>query len=175
MLVKTAMPSKRRHSLHLIFQFSRGICKDESGSASIEFVLLAIPLFLSIFIFLGHFENLSHSELIAQTIVRESLRAYVTSENSWSAPSRADQVLKSAAKAEGLTDSEIQSLDLSFQCSEFPCLKPGGKVHATLKLALNNQKRLVIAEAEEYISPWQWSGLYPNLFDQTKSLSDVQM
>jgi Flp pilus assembly protein TadG len=31
------------------------IAKDESGSASVEFVLLALPLFIPIFIFLNQF------------------------------------------------------------------------------------------------------------------------
>ena len=54
---------------------------EESGSATIEFALLAIPLFLPISLFLNHFATLSNSELVARTLVRESLRAYVTSPN----------------------------------------------------------------------------------------------
>ena len=131
----------------------------ESGSASVEFVLLAIPLFLPILFFLGQFEQLSHGEIVARSLVRESLRAFVTSENPWSAGSRANQTLLTAAKEEGLKQQEIESLDLKFTCSNFPCISPNSKVHATLKLRLNKSNREVIAEAEEFISPWQYNGI----------------
>ena len=130
----------------------------ESGSASVEFVLLAIPLFLPILLFLNHFEQLSNSELVARTLVRESLRAYVTSPNPSVAPVRANQTLVAAAKVQGLSAAQIDSIDLTFQCSETPCLSPGGRVRATLKMRIpGSQDREVISQAEEYISPWQWN------------------
>ena len=69
------------------------LINEDKGSASVEFVILAIPLFLPILLFLNHFATLSNSELVARTLVRESLRAYVTSPNNDVAPSRAWQVL----------------------------------------------------------------------------------
>lgn len=139
------------------FSFRR--LSSDSGSASVEFVLLAIPLFLPILIFVNQFASLSNSELVARTLVRESLRAYVTSENPLVASSRANQVLVEGAKIAGLKQEEIRNLKLNFECSEFPCISPGGKIRAILSLRLPNQNREVRAEAEEYISPWQWNGL----------------
>ena len=132
--------------------------KEDKGSASVEFVLLAIPLFLPILIFLNHFAALSHSELTARTLVRESLRAYVTSPNNEVAPSRAWQVLTIGGKSEGLTPSQISALDISYQCSANPCISPNGRIRATLKMPLPKENRAVIAEAEEFISPWQFNG-----------------
>ena len=152
----------------------RNTIADEDGSASVEFVLLAIPLFLPILIFLVQFENLSSSELIARSLVRESLRAFVTADNPWSASNRAKQVLEAGAKAQGLTNNQIDSLDLNFQCSDIPCLSPGGRVQATLKLKIGNQNREVVARAEEYISPWQWNGIGTGLVSRAKSALDVQ-
>ena len=150
--------------------------KSESGSASVEFVLLAIPLFLPILIFLNNFATLSNSELVARTLVRESLRAYITSPNNEVAPDRAWQVMNVGARAQGLTEAEISNLDLKFQCSMNPCISPKGRVRATLKMKLTNQERLVTAEAEEYISPWQWNGeghgLQPNLTIETNVIKD---
>lgn len=99
-------------------EWFRYLYESESGSASVEFVLLAIPLFLPILIFLNHFATLSNSELIARTLVRESLRAYVTSPNNEVAPNRAWQVLSVGGKAEGLSTEEISNLDLNFECSD---------------------------------------------------------
>lgn len=131
---------------------------EDSGSASVEFVLLAIPLFLPILIFIGHFATLSNSELVARTLVRESLRAYITSPNNEVAPNRAWEVLTIGARAEGLKEGEISNLDLSFQCSNNPCLAPNARVRATLNLRLPNQNRTVTAQAEEIVSTWQWNG-----------------
>ena len=132
--------------------------QEDKGSASVEFVLLAIPLFLPILLFLNHFSTLSNSELVARTLVRESLRAYVTSPNNEVAPSRAWQVLTVGGRAEGLTENQISVMDISYQCSATPCISPNGRIRATLKMPLPNQNRTVIAEAEEFISPWQFNG-----------------
>ena len=51
--------------------------KNERGSASVEFVLLALPLFIPIFIFLNQFSQLSSQEMALQTLARESVRAFI--------------------------------------------------------------------------------------------------
>lgn len=151
--------------------------KSEDGSASVEFVLLAIPLFLPILLFLNHFATLSNSELVARTLVRESLRAYVTSPNNQVAADRAFQVLKVGGQAEGLSQTEVDSIDLSFQCSASPCISPNGRIHATLKMQLPNQNRTVTAQAEEFISPWQWNGeghgLQPSVSIEPGVIGDI--
>ena len=134
------------------------LINEDQGSASVEFVLLAIPLFLPILLFLNHFATLSNSEHVARTLVRESLRAYVTSPNNDVAPSRAWQVLTIGGRAEGLTESEISAMEITYQCSATPCISPNARIRATLKMQLPNQSRTVTAQAEEFISPWQWNG-----------------
>lgn len=151
--------------------------QSESGSATVEFVLLAIPLFIPILIFLSHFATLSNSELLARTLVRESLRAYVTSPNNESAPNRAWQVMTIGGRAEGLTESQIASMDLDFECSASPCITPNARIRATLKMQLPREGRTVTAQAEEYISPWQFNGeghgLQPSLKVETQVLVDM--
>lgn len=131
----------------------------ESGSASVEFVLLAIPLFLPILIFANLFAQLSHSELIARTLARESLRAFVTAPSVVSSHGRAESTLREVARAAGMSQEEIDGIKLDFQCSKFPCLSPDGRVRAKVKFKLQNQGREITAEAEEFLSPWQWNGL----------------
>jgi high-affinity K+ transport system ATPase subunit B len=125
------------------------------GSASVEFVLLAIPLFLPILVFLNHFSTLSNSELIARTLVRESLRAYITSPN------------MASASAENLTEEQIRNLKLDFECSESPCIKPKGRIRATLTMELPKESKVITVQAEEYVSAWQWDenghGIQPSL------------
>ena len=133
----------------------RKFLSDERASASVEFVVLAIPLFLPILIFLNNFSDLSGSEILARNLVCESLRAYVTSDNPLFSNFRAEETLRIAARESGLAENQISSMNLSFVCSQSPCLSPGGKVQATLKMRLDNQTREVSAQAIEYISKWQ--------------------
>jgi hypothetical protein len=133
--------------------------KSNHGSANIEFVLLAIPLFVPILIFIGQFGELSNSELLARSLARESLRAYVTSQNPLVASFRANQVLRKGAEIAGMRSDEINRIDLDFNCSKFPCLSPGGRVKAIVTIKLFDSNRVVKAEAVEFISPWQWTGI----------------
>ena len=149
---------KSRKNVGAAMSFVKRFLIEEHGSASIEFVLLAIPLFLPILLFLNHFATLSNSELVARTLVRESLRAYVTSPNNEVAPDRAWQVMTIGGRAEGLTEEQISNLDINFECSANPCITPNARIRATLKMQLPNQGRIVTAQAEEYISPWQFNG-----------------
>ena len=148
-------------------KFLRNFHSKTDGSASVEFVLLAVPLFLPILIFLNHFSTLSNSELIARTLVRESLRAYVTSPNNEAAPNRAWQVLTSGARAENLTEDQIRNLKLDFECSETPCIKPKGRIRATLTMKLPKEAKEIKVQAEEYVSAWQWNenghGIQPSI------------
>ena len=59
----------------------RARLNSDSGSAIVEFVALAIPLFIPIFIYLNHFSSVSVNEEIARSMAREVLRVYVISEN----------------------------------------------------------------------------------------------
>jgi Flp pilus assembly protein TadG len=53
----------------------------EDGGAIVEFVALAIPLFIPIFLYLNSFSSISANEVIARSMAREVLRVYVISEN----------------------------------------------------------------------------------------------
>ncbi len=131
------------------------LLKDESGSASVEFVILAIPLFLPIFIFLAQFSEVSVKEMNARTLVREIVRTYVTSENLDNAGARATTVMQYGAQRLGFTNSEIDSMSLSFDCSSHSCLSPGERVRADLRFILPISHRIVHVSAQEYVSPWQ--------------------
>lgn len=129
--------------------------KTESGSATVEFVLLAIPLFLPVFIYLTQFAEVSSKEMSARTLVREVVRAYVASENLGAAEQRANVVLHYGADRLGFTQSEISSMALTFSCSTSSCLTPGERVRGDLRLQLPISHRQVHVSAQEYVSPWQ--------------------
>lgn len=136
-------------------QGNRAKRSNESGSASVEFVILAIPLFLPIFIFLTQFAELSNSQAHARTLVREVVRAYVASSNLSDAQERSFAVLNYGARQLGFTSSEIDSMTLTFTCSSPSCLQPGQRVKAELRLKAPLSHRQIQVSAQEYVSPWQ--------------------
>lgn len=129
--------------------------KSQSGSASVEFIVLAVPLFLPIYLYLTTFSHVSSAELNARSLVREVVRAYVTSQNLDSAQSRAEFVLNYGAQRLGFSSDEISTMKLNISCSVRNCLEPGERVEAQLELRLADAHRTVNVSAQQYVSPWQ--------------------
>ena len=127
---------------------------DEEGSAIVEFVVLAIPLFIPIFIYMASFASLSGNEAIVRTLARETLRAYVASENDHAGREVSGQALAVIATNLGLSDSERQTLSTRFECSENPCLSANGRIRLTVSYIDSRSHRRIEASAQEHISPW---------------------
>lgn len=127
---------------------------DEKGSAIVEFVVLAIPLFIPIFIYLVSFASLSGNEVIVRTLAREALRAYVASANDHAGREVSAQALAVIADHLGLTDGEIRSLSARYECSENPCLSANGRIRLTVSYIDSRSHRSIEASAQEHVSPW---------------------
>ncbi|MEY2841448.1 MAG: hypothetical protein RLY74_589, partial [Actinomycetota bacterium] len=54
---------------------------DESGSATAEFVLLALPLFLPALLFFISISNSARSEMEASFLARQAVSAFTSGEN----------------------------------------------------------------------------------------------
>ena len=128
--------------------------KSETGSATVEFVALAIPLFIPIFIYLNHFSSVSANEEIARSMAREILRVYVISENDDAARDLSGKATQLLARQWHLTDSEVASLRTRMDCSRFPCLTADGRIKLTISYTDEETGRLVTASAQEHLSPW---------------------
>jgi Flp pilus assembly protein TadG len=129
--------------------------KKEEGSASVEFVLLALPLFIPIFIFLGQFSAISSHEMVMQTLARESLRSYIESSNDDSGAALIREVIEVGGKNLGLTKQEIRAIDVDLKCSKNPCHQPNGRVRITLTMDESaTYGRTVDSAAQAYFSPW---------------------
>ncbi len=128
--------------------------KSETGSATVEFVALAIPLFIPIFIYLNHFSSVSANEEIARSMAREVLRVYVISENDDAARDLSGKATQLLARQWNLTDSEVASLRTRMDCTRFPCLTADGRIKLTISFTDKETGRLVTASAQEHLSPW---------------------
>ena len=130
----------------------------EEGSASVEFVLLALPLFIPIFIFLGQFAAVSSLEMVIQTLARESLRSFIESNSDESGEALIRQVIEVGGKNLGLSQHEIAAIDVEMHCSKSPCHLPNGRVRITLRMDSSvSHGRIIEAAAQEYFSPWSQS------------------
>ena len=128
--------------------------KSDSGSAIVEFVALAIPLFISVFIYLNQFSSVSVNEEIARSMAREVLRVYVISENEFAARNLSGKATNLLAQQWKLTDFEISSLRIRMDCTRFPCLSANGRIKLTISFTDEQTGRIVSASAQEHLSPW---------------------
>ena len=128
--------------------------KNESGSAVVEFVALALPLFIPVIIFLSHFAALSNDEFIVRTLARESVRAYILSANDLSATLNAGNTMRTGARELGLKEERIKDLNFTVDCAGLLCIFPDNKVEITITLRSQDGKRVSTATARETVSPW---------------------
>jgi hypothetical protein len=126
----------------------------ESGSAIVEFVALAIPLFIPIFIYLNHFASVSVNEEIARSMAREVLRVYVISEGDSAARDLSGKATQLLARQWQLSESETASLRTQMDCTYSPCLSANGRIKLTISFTDAQTGRVVTASAQEHLSPW---------------------
>ena len=132
----------------------RSLFSQEDGGAIVEFVALAIPLFIPIFIYLNSFSSMSANEQIARSMAREVLRVYVISENDGAAQEISGRAAQLLARQWQLSDTEVASLRTTMDCSHFPCLTANGRIKLTLSFIDDETQRKVSASAQEHLSPW---------------------
>lgn len=140
--------SKIPHTLGSWFIKRLRALLDERGSASVEFSILAIPLFIPLFIFIGQFANASDSQDSLRTLARESVRAFVSSSNDQIAFYVANQVVVKGGKVLGQ-----ERIDIRITCSASPCISPDAQVivHLTSRNPGNSALEVSVIE---YVSPW---------------------
>ena len=126
----------------------------EDGGAMVEFVALAIPLFLPIFLYLNSFSSVSANEVIARSMAREVLRVYVISENDGAARNLSSAATNLLARQWNLSPSEIATLRTHLDCSHLPCLSANGRIKLTISFIDDQTQREVKASAQEHLSPW---------------------
>jgi Flp pilus assembly protein TadG len=128
--------------------------KEDRGSAIVEFVALAIPLFIPIFMYLNNFASVSGNEAIVRVLAREGLRAYVASDSDHAGREVSAQALSVIAQHLGLTASEIQTMTAKYECTNNPCLSSNGRIRLTVSYIDEQSHRTIAASAQEHVSPW---------------------
>lgn len=129
----------------------RRLRKEEQGSATIEFLALALPLFIPLFIFLNQYALQSDTEASMRTLGREMARAFVLSENDEVAARVTEEVFQKGSDVLGFAnDARSGDLSYSYQCESSPCISPDNRV----EIRLNSKRAGRAFFAVEYVSPW---------------------
>ena len=124
------------------------VITDRSGSASVEFSMLAIPLYIPLFIFISQFSHSSDAQDSLRTLARESVRAFVSSANDEIAFGVAEQIIEKGGAILGHENIEIRIL-----CSASPCISPDARVLVRLTSKSSSNVKIEVS-AIEYVSPW---------------------
>jgi len=128
--------------------------KEERGSASVEFAVLAIPLFIPLFIFINSFANMSDTQDSLRTLAREAARGFVTSANDDVAYGVAHEIVTKGAQILGYGEAIQQGeIEMHIECSTRPCISPNASVRVVMTRNVVNQPRIRVS-AIEYVSPW---------------------
>jgi Flp pilus assembly protein TadG len=131
----------------------RGL-NDQRGSASVEFSLLAVPLFIPLFIFISHFSHSTDAQDSLRTLARETVRAFVTSRDDETAFYVAHQVLTQGAQLLGYEPDSLETvIDMKIVCRDRPCISPDNRILIELTMKAVNGTEIEVA-AIEYVSPW---------------------
>ena len=127
---------------------------EDRGSASVEFVLLAIPLFIPLFIFLNSFAASTESQEVLRTLARESARGFVTSSNDEIAFAVVDEIVSQGSTVLGFAnDSSESRVTMEVDCLSKPCISPDNSVRISLTLNRDGEPAITV-RALEYVSPW---------------------
>lgn len=136
------------------FEQKKTFWRSEAGGATIEFISLALPLFVPVIFFLHQFATVSAEEGLARTLAREGARAFVASTDQNSAEAAMNSVIAAGGRKLGLTDGDFSRMAVGLECSASPCFAPNGKITVTIHFGATKEFPAVTASAQEYISPW---------------------
>ena len=117
--------------------------REDRGSASVEMVTLAIPLFIALIMLASHVTAVSASKIEISHLARTALRAFVTASSTPLGHARVQQVLQSddaASTQSWALDSDgggalVGEGRISYfiECRRLPCIQPSNRVRITLE------------------------------------------
>lgn len=107
---------------------------DDSGSAIVEFLGLALVLLVPLIYLVLVLGRLEAASFAAEGAAREAARTYVVADTADQGAARAVAATGIALRDQGFDDDPVDALTLS--CSSTPCLEPGSDVAARVDLVV---------------------------------------
>ena len=133
----------------------RAFIRREEGSAIIEFVIYALPLFVPLVIYLTAINQSAQIQYEARNFARQLARAYVTSPSQEFTGARITAV-KEVFIASSFAANKINpDPKIEISCSLNPCLSPNGKVTFTVYLTSIFSNSKASATAVQTVDAWR--------------------
>jgi hypothetical protein len=120
---------------------------EESGSAIVEFLTVALPLFLPALIFFMAMSNTAKREIETIMIARQALHAFLEADSDSQGYSRVNLLIR---EYKNLGGALYEELDYEISCSKTPCLTAEGIVEILIENGGKNE-----AIARGYADKWQ--------------------
>ena len=133
----------------------RDLVKGEDGSAIIEFVIYALPLFVPLIIYLTAINQSAQIQYEARNFARQLARAYVTSPSQEITEARISAVKKVFVDSTFATNKIDSNPRIEIACSLNPCLSPNGKISITVYLTSNFSHTSASATAVQTVDAWR--------------------
>lgn len=134
---------------------SIAILGDEKGSASVELVVFALPLFVPLLLLATHLTTVSASKIELSHLARTSLRAFATAESTPLGHARISQVLGVAESRKRNFDdpgaSHLGRFGYRLECQRIPCIQPLNRLRLTLKDKIVGSEITVTASTDQWI------------------------
>ena len=135
-----------------LLKYLKQFSENEDGSAIVEFVLLTLPLFIPLILFLTDYSIVSGREIQYQSLARQAIRAFVTSNSQEEGINDVTFILQKSGV--------YRNVSVEVSCPENPCFTPNALARLTLSRRAANITPLlggsnnVIATAYERFDPW---------------------
>lgn len=146
----------------------RPVSFDQRGSAVVEFVLIATPLFIPAILFFNAMQNTAKEEMNTSFIARQAVRAFATAPDEVIGHLRIKFLLDEFGKVEnegGLSRELKHGFTYEISCSANKCLTPGSLIELRLFRSISetkgiaeSQKRKTQAIARTYVDKWRSAG-----------------
>jgi Flp pilus assembly protein TadG len=129
--------------------------RDENGSAIIEFVIFALPLFIPMVIYLTSVNQSAQIQYDARNFARQVARVYVTSPTQELTGARIQAVTDAFVSKSFAANGIALPPKIVIHCSLNPCLTPNGKVEVKVSLSSKETGYLAIATAIQTVDSWR--------------------
>jgi Flp pilus assembly protein TadG len=133
------------------------LLRGEEGSAIIEFVIYALPLFVPLIIYLTSINQSAQIQYEARNFARQIARAYVTSPSQEFTGARILAVKEVFITKSFATNRIDSNPKIEISCSLNPCLTPAGKVSVTVNLTSIFSGTSASATAIQTVDAWRSS------------------
>ncbi len=131
------------------------ILRAEEGSAIIEFIILALPLFIPLVIFLTSVNSSAQIQYEARNFARQVARVYVTSPSQDLASSRVAALVDVFSKSSFGENRIDLPPTIQIHCSLSPCISPNSRVEVEVFLKSTSSGKSATAKVSQTVDAWR--------------------